>query len=231
MIYITGDTHGNFERIVRFCREKKTSLKDIMIVLGDAGVNYYKDRRDVLLKEKLAKLPVTLFMIHGNHEERPQNIETYKTKEYNSGVVYYEPKYPNLLFAKDGEIYDFNGLQTVVIGGAYSVDKMLRLIRGLHWFPDEQPNDKIKEYVERKLTERNWSVDVVLSHTAPLKYEPAEFLSDNIDQLKVDRSTETWLDKIEDRLDYKRWYFGHYHNYKRKDKTIMLFEEINDFGV
>lgn len=231
MIYITGDTHGNFERIIRFCREKKTSLKDIMIVLGDAGVNYYKDRRDVLLKEKLAKLPVTLFMIHGNHEERPQNIETYKTKEYNSGVVYYEPKYPNLLFAKDGEIYDFNGLQTVVIGGAYSVDKMLRLIRGLHWFSDEQPSDEIKEYVERKLTERNWSVDVVLSHTAPLKYEPVEFLSDNIDQLKVDRSTETWLDKIEDRLDYKRWYFGHYHNYKRKDKTIMLFEEINDFGV
>jgi len=27
----------------------------------------------------------------------------------------------------------------------------------------------------------------------------------------VDKSTEIWLDEIEEQLDYKKWYCGHYH--------------------
>jgi len=38
--------------------------------------------------------------------------------------VYREDKYPNLLVAKDGELNDFYGLKTLVIGGAYSVEVM-----------------------------------------------------------------------------------------------------------
>ena len=53
-------------------------------------------------------------------------------------MVYYEEEYPDLLFAKDGEVFDFNGKQTIVTGGAYSVDRMYRLIHGYGWWPDEQ---------------------------------------------------------------------------------------------
>ena len=41
-------------------------------------------------------------------------------KNWHDGVVYYEPEFPNILFAKDGEIYDFDGKKALVIGGAYS---------------------------------------------------------------------------------------------------------------
>ena len=37
MIYITGDTHGDFSRIERFCEKFQPSRDDIMIILGDAG--------------------------------------------------------------------------------------------------------------------------------------------------------------------------------------------------
>lgn len=47
--------------------------------------------------------------MHGNHEERPYHIQTYRMKIWHGGEVYYEPEYPNILFAKDGEIYDFDG--------------------------------------------------------------------------------------------------------------------------
>lgn len=40
MIYITGDTHGSFERIANFCKMMNTTEKDIMIILGDAEINY-----------------------------------------------------------------------------------------------------------------------------------------------------------------------------------------------
>ena len=73
------------------------------------------------------QLPITLFCIHGNHEERPENIASYKTKIYHDGIVFYEDNYSNILFAKDGEIYNFNHKSVLVIGGAYSVDKYFRL--------------------------------------------------------------------------------------------------------
>ena len=85
-----------------------------------------------------------------------------------------EDEYPNLLFAVDGEVYSLGGLQTVVIGGAYSVDKHYRLTWGFHWWPDEQPSPEIRAKVEQSLAEHGWQVDAVPSHTVPLKYEPVE---------------------------------------------------------
>jgi histidinol-phosphatase (PHP family) len=46
------------------------------------------------------------------------------------------------------EIYNLGGKKTIVIGGAYSVDKYYRLMRGIHWFADEQPSEEIKNKVE-----------------------------------------------------------------------------------
>lgn len=43
-----------------------------------------------------------------------------------------------LIFAQDGEVFDLEGLQTLVLGGAYSVDKWYRLQSGYHWFENEQ---------------------------------------------------------------------------------------------
>lgn len=227
MIYITGDTHGNFGRIYNFCMKFKTSVKDIMIILGDAGINYSGGLADKENKDYIASIPITLFCIHGNHEQRPFTIPSYKEINWHGGRVYMEKQYPNILFAKDGEIFDFGGLKTVVIGGAYSVDKFIRIIRRYNWWEDEQPSDEIKQYVEKQLNDNNWKVDVVLSHTAPLKYEPVEVFLSGIDQSMVDKSTEEWLDRIENRLDYKKWYCGHYHTEKKIDKLEIMFENFD----
>ena len=59
-VYLTGDTHGRFERIACFCRDNHTTLGDVLIILGDAGVNYYLDYRDEKLKQYIDTMPVTL---------------------------------------------------------------------------------------------------------------------------------------------------------------------------
>lgn len=138
--YITGDTHGDFRRIEQFCLENDTTVEDVMIILGDAGINYHLDSRDNELKEELSQLDITLFCIHGNHEARPWEAGDYDEKEWNGGIVYVEEQYPNLLFAKDGEIYYYNDRSVIVIGGAYSVDTYYRLNNGLMWFDTEQPD-------------------------------------------------------------------------------------------
>ena len=145
-------------------------------------------------------------------------------------MVYYEENYPDVLFAKDGEIYNLNGNTCMVIGGAYSVDKNYRLMRGWSWFESEQPNDEIKQYVISRLDKVDWNVDYVFSHTTPLKYEPVEWFLDFIDQSTVDKSTEEWLDSIENKLDYKKWYCGHYHGSKTIDKIRLMFEDYVELG-
>ena len=105
-----------FERIEAFCRRQNTRREDVLIILGDAGINYDGWVRDRVKKYFLEALPITLFCIHGNHEQRPQTLDTYK-RRWHGGVVYYEEEYPDLLFAKDGEIFELDGWQTMVIGG------------------------------------------------------------------------------------------------------------------
>ena len=202
-----------------------------MIILGDAGMNFYGGLRDVMKKERLAQLPLTIFSIHGNHEMRPATIPSYHLTDWNGGKAYMEDAYSNLLFAMDGEIYDLDGVRAIAIGGAYSIDKMYRLAHGYGWWPDEQPSPAIKEKVEKALDACRWKIDAVLSHTTPLKYEPVEAFLSFIDQRKVDKSTETWLDGIESRLDYRRWYCGHYHIEKDIDRLSILFESIREFTV
>ena len=225
VVSLRGDTNGVFDRIEDFGGEQEVGAGSTFVSLGDVGLNYFGDFRDWAKKERLAKLPCTFFCIHGNHEQRPSEELGYRLSEYHGGAVWVEPQYPNLLFAIDGEIYDFCGQSCLVIGGAYSVDKWYRLERGLHWWPDEQPSEETRAKVERVLAERDWQVDVVLSHTCPLKYEPREVLVAGVGPSTVDKSTEEWLDRIEARLHYRRWYCGHYHTAKRVDRLQFMFED------
>ena len=52
-----------------------------MIIQGDAGINYWLDERGEELKAQLSRLPITLFCIHGNHEERPEEVSGYDLAE------------------------------------------------------------------------------------------------------------------------------------------------------
>ena len=42
MIYITGDTHREFYRL----RDIEKNKNNMLIILGDAGINYYLDEKD-----------------------------------------------------------------------------------------------------------------------------------------------------------------------------------------
>lgn len=228
--FITGDCHGNFHKIEWFCTYNMPKEPCTMILLGDVALNYHRDYIDNERKKLLSEYPITFLAIHGNHEERPSNIFTYKQKEWHGGIVYYEEKYPTLLFAKDGEIYDLEGKKAIAIGGAYSIDKEYRLATGLNWFADEQPSPEIKKYVEAQLEKHNWKVDYVFSHTTALKYEPTDLFLDCYDQSRVDKSTEKWLSELEKKLTYEKWWFGHYHGNREYANACMLFEEIKELG-
>jgi 3-oxoacid CoA-transferase subunit A len=225
MFYITGDTHRDFRSTAALCDTVESTKEDTLIILGDAGINYFGVEKDRALKRILEELPITLFCIHGNHEQRPETLG-YTETSWNGGTVYQEPESPSLLFAKDGEVYNFGGKRCIAIGGAYSVDKPYRIAEGWGWWSDEQPSEGTKRRVEARLDTENWQVDIVLTHTCPMKYEPREMFISGVSEKGVDKSTEKWLDCIEDRMHYTRWYCGHYHTDKTADRIRFMF---NDF--
>ena len=229
-VFITGDTHGNFRRVKTFCEQQGTTKEDVVIVLGDAGLNYYLDDKDVHDKDFVEnEIDATVFCIQGNHEERPYNLPMYVEKEMFGGTVYVEEKYPHIVFAKDGEYYQIGNRKFFVIGGAYSVDKEYRLWMGWKWFKDEQPSEEIKKTIETKLDGLNWNIDILLTHTTAERYEPTFLFLDGIDQSKVDKSTEKWLQEIDDKLTYNHWYFGHYHgDYQISDNVSLMSTEFKE---
>ena len=227
MIYYTGDIHGEVLHIRDMVTKYEITDQDVIVILGDVGMNYYGNNYgDQHRKKKLNKLGISVFCIHGNHEMRPETIPTYHEEKWQGGTVYVEDAYPNLLFAKDGEVYDLDGQSTLVIGGAYSVDKWYRLRMGMNWFADEQPSDEIKSRVMQKLENLNRKVDVVLSHTCPERYIPVEAFLSGIDQSTVDNSTEEWLGQVEAQLEYGAWLCGHWHINKRIDKLQFLYHDV-----
>lgn len=241
--YITGDKHRRFDKVKEFCYKTNTRRKDVLIILGDAGFNYYDDKRDDDLKSEISRLNITLFCLHGNKENRPQNVGTYGIRSFCGGKVYYEPKYPNIYFAIDGEIYTFEGKKYMVVGGAHSVDKIRCLDEGTPYWNDEMPNDQIKLNVESRLQKEGNIIYGILTHTCPINYLPTEVFvstkqnavikrkprkakSKNHFKPDIDRSTEIWLGNLEKNLDYEIWFCGHYHVDKQIDKMRMMYHDI-----
>lgn len=225
--YLTGDTHGVFNRILDFSLKMETTKEDVLIILGDVGLNYYLNKRDIGNKKLVSQLELTLFCIKGNHEKYPETLPNYKAKIWNGGEVFYEEEFPNILFAKDGEIYNFNGKECLVLGGAYSVDKFYRLSRGFSWFEDEQPSDELKKKVNEMIKTNN-SFDYVLSHTCPFDTMPRHLFLSFIDQSTVDNSTENWLQYISENISFDKWYFGHFHDDWTNGKYHMLFNGYDE---
>lgn len=228
MVYITGDIHGEIAPIHALWKRFYPTEDDVIVILGDAGINYTGQMQDWFLKEELSALKTTFFCIHGNHENRPQNIASYREKQWHGGRVLYEEDFPNILFPVDGDIFEISGKKCLVIGGAYSVDKLYRLRSGWNWWPDEQPTPTIKAYVEEQI--KAHQIEVIFSHTCPFKYIPTECFLPGIDQSGVDNSTEQWLDTIEDAVNYEAWYMGHWHIDKRIDKMHFLFHGVEVLG-
>lgn len=236
--HITGDCHGVFDRFFALPTNLYPPKQTAFICLGDFGVNYYLNGKDDYKKNHLNSLDYLFYCVRGNHEERPELLphilEVYDDEVQN--FVCLEEEYPNIRYLKDGEIYIFNGLKCLVIGGAYSVDKPWRLLGHGKWFKHEQlsllERTHILNWVEGK------KVDFVLTHTCPYSWRPTDLFLPQVDQSTVDNTMEKFLEEVKEIVDWKVWLFGHYHEDRLERPYVEQYflnirdlEEIYDAWV
>ena len=148
--------------------------------------------------------------------------------------VYMEEEFPNIKYLRDGEEYKFNGHPTLVIGGAYSVDKWFRLDGRPEntdlwtgWFKDELLT--LTEMADITKNAYGCRYDFVLTHTCPRSWEPVDLFLRNVIQSSVDKSMEYWLDVFKEYIQWEVWLFGHYHADRYvKPGVEMLYTSIVD---
>ena len=244
-VYVMGDIHGSVEPIKAFLKRLpyKPTEDDVLILLGDVGFNYFLDERDNETKAKANSLGIKLFCIRGNHEQRAEIVASslyyqFRMETIFDGLAYVEDDYPNIYYAIDFPyIYTILGKKTLVLPGAYSADKFLRLQSGKKWFPQEQMDEGDMRLAEEIVNIRGDEIELVMSHTCPISYEPTDLFWSGIDQSMVDKTMERCFDSLERKLNYKLWTFGHFHAYRvyprNGDKQMLMLsagEEAIDLG-
>ncbi len=220
---ITGDLHGDFQSIKELFDGGYDKESYALIILGDAGFNYYLNKTDRKGKERVQSWGCLIYCVRGNHEERPEYLPNIKEAydEIVNGYVYYEELYPNIRYFKDGSIYNLNGYSTLVIGGAYSIDKAYRLAQAkakgynidewCGWFKGEQLTEEERKQISKDT--KDLVIDFVLSHTCPYSWQPYDLFLSQINQVDVDKTMEEWLETIKDQIVVnKAWLFGHFHD-------------------
>ena len=241
-VFLISDIHGSWFPIKKFYHQIKYCLskdykENLMIILGDEGINFKLNEEDTAIKIKLSSYPFTYFCVRGNHDMRPEDLakrdpSNWHKEERFGNIVWVENKFPQILYVLDGGgEYQINNKLVLVIPGAYSVDKLFRLVYGWAWNPTEQLNGAEKALLLKNLKPH---YDIILSHTCPYSWQP--FIQDlflpQIDQSQVDKSMEVFLDKIAEETDYDLWYWGHYHSNRDipEVKGVMVYHQVLPFG-
>ena len=111
MIYITGDTHGDFRRFSTdiFPEQKEMTKDDFVIICGDfGGIWCQEDNRKAVRNENywldwLDQKPFTTLFVDGNHENFSR-LNSFPEKKWNGGVVH--AIRPSVLHLMRGEVFN-----------------------------------------------------------------------------------------------------------------------------
>ena len=216
MIYITGDTHGDIDypKLLKL-KEKNLSYDDYLIICGDAGIcwSIYDSRRFLSLYNDIG---CTILFIDGNHENFDM-LNGLPLVEYKGALMHQVDEH--IFHILRGEILTLEGKTFFCLGGACSIDKMYRTPH-ISWWPEEEINKHDIDNAIANLEKVNNKVDYVLTHCVDTKTVMKYFY------FRRDICTDQlmFIDKV---VDYKHWFFGHYHfDRKISDKKTCLYQDI-----
>jgi len=224
MIFITGDRHGSkgMSRLNsdNFPINKELTKDDYVIVTGDFGVVWNGDKEDKYWLNWLHEKNFTILFCDGNHDGH-DILDNLPVSEWNGGKVHFVND--SVIHLMRGQVFNINGKKIFTFGGADSIDKADRK-RGIDWWEREMPSTSEYEDGLDNLDKCDWKVDIIVSHDCSTRI--FEKLMAGL-YVKSLTSINKYFEVLEERLDYKQWYFGHYHEDKWiDDKHRLIYNDI-----
>ena len=216
MIYITGDTHGEQNRILQIEEQTGIGTGDCLIVCGDFGYLFDNDKSEELFLDALSLRPYTICFCDGNHENFPA-IYSFPEENWNGGKIHRIRK--NIIHLMRGQVFDIEGSKFFTMGGAYSIDKYKRR-EGKEWWEQELPTNEEYRESSANLRKNENSVDYIITHTAPTEILRMMGYSPDAH----DAELCGFLEWVMHEVCFKKWFFGHWHvDEKINDKFRALY--------
>ncbi|NFC89040.1 metallophosphoesterase [Clostridium botulinum] len=226
MIFVTGDTHipNDIEKLneLNFTEYKNLTKNDYVIITGDFGAIWDNSKQELYWREWLQKKNFTTLFLDGNHENFDL-LYKFPIEDRFGGKVH--KINDSIYHLMRGQVFNINGLKFFTMGGASSADKENR-IKNISWWEDEIPDSNEMTEGLDNLRKHNNEVDYILTHTCS-----SSILQDITEiyefQHKPEDDVNKYLEIIEEKVKFKHWYFGHFHeDIKIDHKHTLLFENI-----
>ena len=244
MIYITGDTHADFSRfeLEKFPIQTEMTKDDYVIICDDFGGVWNYITESIYEKywlDWLNNKKFTTLFVDGNHENYTRLYNDYPVEEWHGGKVHKIRE--SVIHLMRGEIFDIDNKNLFVFGGAKShdiQDGILNLdeeekiyeyrkrgayfrIRDYSWWDLELPTQGEMQNGIKNLEKTNYKVDYIITHCYPTSIQT--LLNPFY---KKDILTD-YLQEISEKCEFKKWLFGHYHDYKQVNSQFtLLYEDI-----
>ena len=255
MIYITGDMHGQFERIQMHILNMKgyqLNEDDYLIVCGDFAICWEtcdideNNSRWQMRCSIFDSLPFTILWVQGNHENYDM-LEKFLPEEWHGGKVRHIIR-DKVILLERGQVFEIEGKKFFTFGGAKSHDVQggifERSDKHFHqkvalaqkwglpyrimretWWPEELPSKKEMFEGLKNLEKEEYAIDYVITHCCATSLQN-EIVKEYDDVYEPDILTD-YFEQIEKKLKYKHWYFGHYHRNQHIDeKHTVLYQPI-----
>lgn len=251
-IWVTGDLHGSID-IKKLgnknLKEKYTfegsQNENFMIICGDFGLIWDwhgESKEEKYWLDWLNQRPFTTLFVDGNHENYERLMNEYPIVEWHGGKVQKIRK--NVIHLMRGEVYDILGKKFWTFGGASSHDikdgildpvkdkelikswngyeyahKQFRINRQSWWAEEIASPDEMKHGVDN-LVAHDDVVDFIITHCAP------QTVASMMGCRQPDDMT-MYLNTIAHNVQFKEWYFGHYHtNTRIMGKFYCIYDDV-----
>lgn len=218
MIYITGDTHGDFSRF-KNPMLRKLRKQDALIICGDFGFIWDGGKREQKLLKKIGRLPYNVLFVEGSHENYDL-LEEYEVSEWCGGKT--RQISGRLRQLMRGQVYTIAEKTIFAFGGGQSDDTYSGLVEGENWWQREIPNDEELDEGEKNLAEAENAVDFIVTYEPPSRLH--DFLNDNAG----DRNhINTYLNNVFEKVSFSGWFFGKLHlNKLIPPKYYAVYDKI-----
>lgn len=242
MIYITGDTHGEFNKLSKK-NFKLPNDNDFVIICGDFGGIWDNSPNDKYWLKWLSERNFTTLFVDGNHENYDL-LSAYPITEWNGGKVQFIND--KVIHLMRGQVFSIENKTFFTMGGAASHDANARIlekndpyfelkrkkfnsthqsyrINHVSWWEDEMPTSKEFDEATQNLEKNNNTVDFIITHCAPTSIQTSIC---DISDYSINELTD-YFETIKNTVNFKHWFFGHYHNDMNiDDKYTLVYNRI-----
>ena len=221
MIYVTGDTHGDLSRF-KHPMFRKIKKRDSLIICGDFGFIWDgdKNKKEKRLLKWLGKRKYNVLFVDGAHENFDE-LEKYPEEQWNGGRT--RKISGKLRQLMRGSVFEIDGKKILAFGGGDGDNSDKEAEPG----PQSkcQPTHEDFNLAMTALEKIEYKIDYIVSYEPPTMI--TEFLSLNSISASVSDNLSYYLDEINRKADYKRWFFGRHHIDKIvPPKYFALFNNV-----